>query len=208
MNLRNLEKEQLRLAIKVEVRDNFEKLELVAGCSQAFVDDKTISAIVVLDKDFNLIEKKHAVINTTMPYVPNFLGFREAPAIVEAYSLLENEPDLILTEGNGILHPRRFGLACHVGVAINKPTIGVAKSLLCGHVEDGKIIIDKEVRGYEVVTKEHAKPVIVSPGHLVSMRTAKEIVKKLIVPPHKFPEPLHLARKYAKELRTKEMRTK
>lgn len=207
MNLKILEQEQIKLAQKVLLSDSFEDLKLIAGCDQAFTQDKTISAIVLCDRDMKVIEVKHSVIETKMPYIPNFLAFREAPAVMEAYSKLEKRPDLLLADGNGLLHPRRFGLASHLGVTLGIPTIGIAKSLLCGKVDNSRVYLDKEVVGFELKTREHAKPVYISPGHMVSLKTSIELVKKMIKQPHKLPEPLHLAHKEAEKIR-KEIVTK
>ena len=108
-----------------------------------------------------------------------------------------------MVDGHGIAHPLRAGLASYIGVELAKPCIGVAKSLLVGEIEDDKIMIGAEVRGMLVRTKEHAKPVFVSPGHLITVERAVEIVKKCIVPPHKLPEPLHAAHRFADSIAKK-----
>jgi len=117
-----------------------------------------------------VIEKKHAVVAATIPYVPGFLAYREMPAVLEAFHLLENKPQLLFCDGNGILHPFRIGLASHLGLILDIPTIGITKKKLCGNVVDNTIMIDDEKRGYMLTTKEFAKPIVVSPGFKISLK--------------------------------------
>jgi deoxyribonuclease V len=138
-----------------------------------------------------------------MPYIPGLLAFREGDIILKTYYDLEHDPDVLMVDGHGIAHPMRAGLACYVGVELEKPCIGVAKKILIGEVVGDKVMIGNEARGILVKTKEHAKPVIVSPGHLISVNSAAEIVKKCIVYPHKLPEPLHQAHRHAEKMSEK-----
>jgi deoxyribonuclease V len=175
---------------------------------QAFKDNEVISAVVICDyKTMKVVERKYAVVKATAPYIPSYLSYREAPAIVEAVNKLENKPDVLLIDGHGIAHPRKIGLASHAGLSLDIPTIGIAKALLCGEVKEDKIIIEESTRGYTLVTKEHANPLFVSPGHKVGLKSSLEIVKNCIRLPHKLPEPLHLAHRYANKIR-KELENK
>jgi deoxyribonuclease V len=202
MNVRDLKKEQLRLAKKVVVKDDFEELEYIGGCDQAFVDDKVVSAVVVLDYNtLKVVEKKYATADAPIQYIPGFLSYRESPAVIAAVSKLEQKPDILMVDGNGILHPRRIGMASHLGILLDMPTIGVAKKLFLGEEKDGKIIVEEEARAIAMKTKEHAKPIYISPGHRVSLKTAAEITKKCLVEKHKLPEPLHEAHKYSNKVR-------
>lgn len=202
MNIRELKKEQSRLAKKVVVKDDFDDIEYIGGCDQAFVGNKVISAVVVLKKDtLELVEKKYAVAEAPIQYIPGFLSYRESPAVVEAVAKLEQKPDIMIVDANGILHPRRIGMASHLGILLDMPTIGVAKKLLLGEEKDGKIIYEEEKRGAVLKTKEYAKPIYVSPGHRVSLRTALDIVKNCMVEKHKMPEPLHEAHKYSNKIK-------
>ena len=205
MDIRKLEEEQIKLAKKVIVKDIFEKTERIAGVDQAFADGDVISGIVVCSyKDLKLIEKKYAVVKAKFPYLSGFLSYRESPAIIEAFNQLENKPDILIVDGNGILHPRRIGMASHLGILLDIPTIGVAKRLIAGEVREGTVYIEKEARGYELATREHSKPLYVSPGYKVSLKTSLEIVKKCIKFPHKLPEPLYLAHRYADKIKKEE----
>lgn len=202
IDIAKLKAEQISLAKKVVCREEFDKVKLVAGVDQAFINDEVISAIVVCDyKTLKLVEEKYAIVKAAIPYIPGYLSYREAPAIVEAYGKLEQKPDVLIVDGNGILHPRRIGMASHVGILLDLPTIGVAKNLLLGNVMDREVMVGNEVRAFELVTKEHAKPIYVSIGHKITLGSSVRIVKESMVYPHKLPEPLHLAHKKANEVR-------
>lgn len=204
MKIKDLEKEQLRLAKKILVKDDFDELNFIAGCDQAFIDNNVISAVVVLDyKTLKVVEKKYAIAKAPLQYIPGFLSYRESPAVIEAVSKLNQRPDILMVDGNGLLHPRKIGIAAHLGLLIDTPTIGVAKKLIIGEEKNGKIIVDGETRGVALNTKLHAKPIYLSPGHRVSLKTATEVVKNCMVEKHKLPEPLHQAHKYSNKTREK-----
>ena len=195
-----LKEEQLKLAKKVITKDSFDKLELVAGVDCAYNQDNIIASIVVCDyKTMEVKEKGFEVVKAKVPYLAGFLAYREGTAISEAYARLQNKPDIIIFDGNGILHPRRCGLASHLGVLLDIATIGTAKQLLVGEVKNNIVYINKEERGELFVTREHSKPIYVSPGHKISLKTSIKIVKNCLRFPHKLPEPLHLAHRYANE---------
>jgi len=190
--------------VRTEDRLKPDEVKTIAGFDVSFFGDKAVCAAVVLDaKTMTILERKYALVKSELPYIPGFLSFREGPAILQAYYDLEHNPDILMVDGHGIAHPLRAGLASYIGVELAKPCIGVAKSLLIGEIEDDNIMIGKEIRGKLVRTKEHAKPVYVSPGHLITVESAVEIVKKCIVPPHKLPEPLHAAHRFADSLAEK-----
>ena len=201
IDLSKLKKEQLKLAKKVITTDGFEKINTIAGADQAYVGDKVISAIVVCDyKTLEVIENKHAIVDAKIPYKSGFLFYKEGPAVMEAFNMLEQKPDVLLLEGNGILHSRRIGMASHVGILLDVPTIGVTKRLMLGQVKGSTIYVEKEARGYELITRKHAKPIYISPGNKISLKTSLETIKNCIREPHKLPEPLHLAHKYGKRV--------
>ena len=199
-----LKEEQLKLAKKVTLKDSFDNSELIAGVDCAYNQYDAIAAIVVCDyKTMEVKEKVFAIVKAKVPYVKGFLAYREGPSISEAYAKLENKPDLMIFDGNGILHPRRIGLASHMGVLLDIASIGIAKQLLVGEIKGKKVYVEKEARAELIVTKEHSKPIYISPGHKISLKTSVEIVKHCINFPHKLPEPLHLAHRYANEIREK-----
>jgi deoxyribonuclease V len=196
---------------------------LVAGVDQAFVDDRAVSAVVVL-RDGEVVERVHAVEPTEIPYVPGLLSFREGGAVLSAFGALDSEPDLALVDGSGRIHFREAGLATHVGVALDLPTVGVAKNLLCGSPRasldrklpaGARVAIEADddvtagpgtVIGHAVQTRQfegserHVNPLFVSPGHRVSADTAADLVLAC-ADGYKLPEPTRLADAYADELK-------
>ncbi len=203
MHHNNLKEEQAKLAKKVIRTDDFESINTIAGCDISYSYDKAIYSICVMDyPSFELKEIKFKAAKPDFPYLPTYLGYRETPGLVELYSELETEPDLILVAGNGILHPRSLGLASHLGLLLDKPTIGVSKKQLCGEINGEEILKDKEIVGKIFHTKENAKNIFVSQGHRISLKTSIEIIKKCLTG-HKMPEPLHQAHKYASKNKKK-----
>ncbi|MEM4141183.1 MAG: endonuclease V [Nitrososphaeria archaeon] len=188
---------QIMFAKKVLEEDNFEMpIKYVGGIDVAFKSKYSIGAVVVLDfEKLNVIERKFYVSETSVPYIPTYLAFREISVMVGAIRKLSIKPDIFLVDAHGKCHPRRAGEATHLGVLLNVPTIGVAKSYLTGKErEDGFIVDDNEVLGYRL------KPnVYISVGHRISLRTAIEIVKKLII--DGMPEPTKQAHIYANEVK-------
>jgi len=200
INISQLREFQRKISSEITTEDSIEELKLIAGFDTAIIGDKIIAAAVVLDaKTLEIVEKVHAINALPMQYIPGYRAFREGPIILEAFYDLEHDPDVLMINGNGILHPAGAGLANYVGVELNKPTIGVAKKLLTGEIKDGKIMIAGEERGVVVETRKYANPLFVSPGNMISIAKCAEIVKNCIIPPHKLPEPLHQAHKYAKK---------
>ena len=194
-----LKQEQAKLSVNLILKDEFKKVEKIAGIDQVYIGDNVISCMVVCDaKTLEPIETATANAKAPIQYKPGFLAYRDLPAMIAAYNKLKNEPDVILVDGHGIAHPRRCGLASHFGLVMNKPTIGVAKSLIIGSIENHKVYIGKDLVAVELITKEHASPIYVSPGHMISIGTAAKIVKDSLREPHKLPEPLHLAHRGAR----------
>ncbi len=182
---------QERLRGRVSQRDRVGKIQLVAGVDVGFEDGgrRTRAAVATLEfPSLKPAAEAVATRATSFPYVPGLLSFREIPAIVDALSRLERLPQLILCDGQGYAHPRRFGLACHLGVLTNIPTIGVAKSRLIG--SHGRVPLAKgrwtplmdgdEVIGAVLRTRKGVKPVFVSVGHRVSLDTAVELVMQCV----------------------------
>ncbi len=204
LNLRKLAAEQAQLAKKVRIKNDFEEITFVGGVDHTYIekDNTIISGIVVLDyQTKKIVDKAYAIQPCKMPYIPGFLAYREMPSAAEAYSKLDKKPDVMMIDGNGILHPRKFGIASHFGVLEDIPTIGVAKKLFIGEVREGKVYVGDELRGMEFTTKEKAKPLFISPGHRITLTKAMEIVRHFVQQPHKLPEPLHLAHRYVRKLK-------
>lgn len=201
---------QRRLAKQVIQEDMLpEKIHFVAGVDVAYVGKTSIGAATVLSYDsLALIESQFAHVKTRFPYIPTLLSFREISPIFSAIEKLENQPDVFLVDAQGIAHQYRMGLASHLGLIIDKPTIGVAKSILCGKAEkmtsEGwtHLIDRREVVGAAVVTGPGRKPVYVSVGHKVSLERAIRIVKHC-TRNRRIPEPLLTAHKVANEEKRK-----
>lgn len=173
----------------------------VAGVDVGFQSGTAVAAVAVLSyPDLAQIETHLARRPVQFPYVPGLLSFREAPAVLDALQGIENDPDLILVDGQGIAHPRRAGIASHVGVLVDRATIGCAKSLLCGKhgvvgnsVGSYAYIVDRgEIIGAALRTKEGVKPVYVSIGHKIDLETAIQFVLSCCRG-YRLPEPTRLA---------------
>jgi len=203
VNFGKLTEMQKSTARQVSTEDAIkpENIRYIAGFDVAYLENKAVCAAIVVDfKTLEVVERKHCVVKSPMNYVPGFLAFREGPPIMQAYFDLEHEPDVLLIDGHGIAHPLKCGLATFVGVELEKPTIGIAKKRLVGEEQGEKLLVEGEERACLLRTRAHAKPIYVSPGYKVSVETATEIVKHCIVPPHKMPEPLHLAHRHAAKI--------
>jgi deoxyribonuclease V len=168
---------------RVIAEDRLGDVRRVAGIDVGFEQDGAISraAVVVLDfPELRLVESAVARLPTSFPYVPGLLSFRETPAVLEALGRLSERPDLLLCDGQGYAHPRRFGLACHLGVLTGLPSIGVAKSRLIGThgalpKEKGAwvpLLDGDEAVGAVLRTRDGVAPLYVSIGHRVSLPTA------------------------------------
>lgn len=198
---------QLQLRERVITDDCLGKVRYVAGVDIGFEDKYAITkaAIVILTyPELELVEQAIARIPTVFPYVPGYLSFREIPAILAALPQIKTTPDLILCDGQGYAHPRRIGLACHLGVLLDIPTIGVAKSLLVGEHEavpttkgSWKPLTDKgELIGAVLRSRTNVKPIYVSIGHRISLPTALEYVRGCLTK-YRLPETTRWADKLA-----------
>jgi deoxyribonuclease V len=198
---------QEQLKTRVITRDCFQEIKYVAGVDLGFKNNYTISqaAIALLSfPELELVETAIASIPTAFPYVPGYLSFREVPAILAAFPQLKITPDLILCDGQGLAHPRRFGLACHLGVLLDLPTIGVAKSLLIGKHEtlpttkgSYQPLIDRgETIGVVLRSRDNVKPIYVSIGHKISLNSAIAYVLKCLTK-YRLPETTRWADKLA-----------
>ena len=189
---------QEQLKSLVVTADRLQSVQYVAGVDVGFLDNYSSSraAVAVLSfPDLQLQEQAIALRPTTFPYLPGFLSFREVPVILDALEKLAIIPDLIICDGQGIAHPKRFGLACHLGVLIDLPTIGAAKSRLIGTHEElppekgsWKPLFHRgETLGAVLRSRTNVKPLYVSPGHRIGLETAVEIVLQC-TPKYRLPE--------------------
>ncbi|MEH1945064.1 MAG: deoxyribonuclease V [Nostoc sp.] len=184
-----------------------EPIQYVAGVDMGFEADGTISraAVAVLSfPDLQVIETSLAHRPTTFPYVPGFLSFREIPAVLDALEKIKTTPDIILCDGQGIAHPRRLGIASHLGLLIDMPTIGVAKSRLIGKYEElpetkgsrQPLIYNGETIGVVLRTRTGVKPLYISSGHRISLPTAIDYVLRC-TPKYRLPETTRIADRLA-----------
>jgi len=192
---------------KVIAGDKLGVVETVAGVDVGFERAGAVTRAAVVVLDFPGLEPREQAIArqpTRFPYVPGFLSFREAPAVLAALEKLRDAPDLLLCDGQGIAHPRRFGIACHLGVLTDIPSIGVAKSRLVGtHGMVPKVkgawvpLMDAgEVIGAVLRTRDDVKPLYVSIGHRVSLNTAIDYVLRCTTK-YRLPETTRLADRLA-----------
>jgi deoxyribonuclease V len=174
---------QESLRHEVIKKDELAKPRRVAGVDVGFEQGGTVTRAAVAVLDFrDLTLREHAIVRrkTRFPYVPGYLSFREAPAILAALKKLREKPDLIICDGQGLAHPRRFGLACHLGVLADIPSIGVAKSRLIGDHDRllerkgawTPLFVDGERIGAVLRTRTGVRPLYISIGHRISLRTA------------------------------------
>lgn len=201
---------QARLAAGLKLEDDFPKpLQRVAGVDVGFEDEGRVTRAAAVLLDAASLQPLHEVVarrTTTMPYVPGLLSFRELPAVLAALAALPQPPDLVVCDGQGIAHPRRLGIAAHVGIASGLPTLGVAKRRLCGRHEpvgerrgDRRPLFDEhrgEPIGWVLRSKDGVQPLIVSPGHRVSLASAPELVLRWLTR-YRLPEPTRLADRLA-----------
>ena len=174
---------QQQYASQVVLNNELKDIDFVAGVDVGFEDNGTTTRAAVAVLNFPELTLQEQVITRTptcFPYVPGYLSFRELPGVLDALSQLKTVPDLILCDGQGIAHPRRFGLACHLGVITGLPSIGAAKSRLIGtYTEPGSSkgewepLYDKEeIIGAVLRTRDNVRPLFVSIGHRVDLQTA------------------------------------
>ena len=185
---------QLRLAPFVQAAGGLPRdLAAIVGCDATYIDRKTVAAAVSVDPDDLSVRRVRFIeASTTFPYIPGLLAFREAGAVLRAVRALRQSSYVCLVDGHGLAHPRRCGLACFVGLALDRPTIGVAKSLLCGTVR-GNQVVDEDGRvTAEVMTlPDNGKTIYVSVGHRISLHNAAQLVRRCLTP--QGPSPLRLA---------------
>lgn len=192
---------QERLVRKVRLVPLRKRVRTVAGVDAAFFGKKTVAAVALFDfETLAPVEEVHAAVETTFPYIPGYLSFREGPAIIAALKKLSSPPDLLIVDGQGIAHPRRMGIASFLGVLLDTPSIGCAKSRLVGEYEEPALgkgawtpLVDRnETVGAVLRTRDRVRPVFVSPGHLVTIPESVEIILRCCTR-YRLPEPQRAA---------------
>ncbi|NDV70035.1 deoxyribonuclease V [Dysgonomonas sp. 25] len=208
--------EQERLREKVITENKLSKdIKYIAGVDVAYHDlsQKMVGAAVVLDAEtLNVVDSAVHMMEVTFPYVPGLFSFREIPPIKEAYKKLKIFPDLIVCDGQGIAHPKNIGMASHLGIELDIPTIGCAKKHLVGYYEKEKLgkergdcedlIWDDRIVGKALRTQKNINPLFISIGHKIDLDTAIQWILKL-TPQYRLPETTrqadHLVNQYLKE---------
>ena len=196
---------QQELRGKIILHDDFTSVKTVAGIDVGLKKSTNTgrAAITILRlADLQVLETAVAEQQLSFPYVPGLLSFREIPVILQAFSGLKRRPDLLLCDGQGIAHPRRFGIACHLGVLVDIPAIGVAKTRLIGNhsTVPGKkggwteLFDQDEVIGAVLRTRERVKPLFISPGHKISLASSLHYVMKCVTR-YRLPETTRTAHK-------------
>ena len=194
---------QRKMANRIDARGPLARMETVAGADIAYdLQTKKMYATVLVFRlaDSQVIETQDVVLATKFPYVPGLLTFREAPALLKAFGKLKTTPDVVMIDGQGIAHPRRIGLASHVGLWLDLPTVGCAKSRLIGTFKEparkaGSLsaLMDKDEQiGYVVRTRQRIKPLFISVGHKIDLASAVRVVLAC-VRRYRIPEPTRLA---------------
>ncbi len=178
---------QKELASKVDVRTPLADVKLIAGADVSYTRFSNVfyAAVVVIRlSDGAIVETQGAQAEVSFPYVPGLLSFREAPVLLKAFAKVKSEPDAVMLDGQGLAHPRRLGLACHVGLWLDRPCLGCAKSLLVGKYKEpgtgpGSLspLVDRgEVVGNAVRTRARVAPVFVSAGHKIDLPSSVRLV--------------------------------
>lgn len=216
INVDNFVSIQIELSTKINLKDKIDihQINTVAGVDCTFIEREYetvgISCITVLDKNFNTVEIVYAESKVDVPYIPTFLAFREIPVIMKAYENLKTKPDIFIFDGQGILHPRKMGIASHFGVLTDTVTIGCAKSHLYGKFRQPEnkpmsytpVYVENEIRGYCLRVKKNTNPIFVSPGNNISVDSSLYVIIKMIKG-YKLPEPVRLSHNLLKEYRKK-----
>ena len=202
---------QIELAKQLKFQP-LDKIETIAGADISFnKNSSTMYAGIVILTYPGMVLKSFALgtYETNFPYKPGFLGFKEVPALLTVWELIRNKPDVVVLDGNGILHPRRMGVASHFGLLANHATIGCAKSLLHGknHIPENTKLKTSEIKnnanellGFALRTKINCTPVYVSAGHLITADQSLEILKNCIGN-YRIPEPTRMAHNIVNDFR-------
>ncbi len=177
--------------------------KVIASADLAYSPERNLFfACVVVFIDHQIIEKKCETGISEFPYVPGFLSFREIPPLLKCFEKVESTPELLVVDGHGIAHPRRFGIASHLGMWLNIPTIGVAKKKIVGKYQEpvdetgfySYLTYKEEVIGAVMKCRQGTKPVFISPGYLIDLSSSIRIVKELI-DGYRIPYPTRIADK-------------
>jgi deoxyribonuclease V len=202
---------QQQLQKRIDLHPLEKPIELIAGADVSYsTKNKTVFAGIVIFRypDLIKVETAYTVSESNFPYIPGYLTFREAPALLETFQKLLTKPDVIIFDGQGIAHPRRLGIATHLGIILNMPTIGCAKSRLIGIHDEApsergafaELYYNNEKIGVALRTRANTKPVYVSPGHKITLSESIDIVLAACTK-FRIPEPTRAAHHLVNEIR-------
>jgi len=201
---------QKDLKSKISLNKSFSKIDKIAGADVSYYQNKMIAGVIIFEfPNLKTIERQSFISPVNFPYIPGLLTFREGPSLLAAFKKIKNEPDIILFDGQGIAHPRRMGIATHLGLFLDKPTIGCAKSRLSGNYKDlgeekgnyNFLKEGKETIGAVIRTRKKVKPIFVSPGHKIDLHNSIEIVLKC-TDKYKLPVPIREAHLFVNQLKS------
>ena len=199
---------QKELSKKILLKNDFGKIKIIAGADVGFDKEgkKVFGGMVVfIYPEMEILESVRVVLPVKFPYIPGLLSFREGPVLMRTYAKLKTKPDLIIFDGQGIAHPRGLGIASHMGLILNKPTIGSAKSWLYGEFKkpgekrgDYSYLYNKEKKkiGAVLRTRSQVNPIFVSPGHKINIKTSINIILTCS-PKYRIPEPIRQSHQLA-----------
>lgn len=211
-NIQEAKNIQIALRDKVKIIPLRKKPEFVAGVDAAFINDMVIGVACVFKFPQLLpVEDKFIIDKLIFPYIPGFLSFREGPAIIEVLKSLKTQPDVVIFDGQGIAHPKGLGIASHIGVLLDVPSVGCAKSKLIGYYKEpgqtkgdlSLLIFKGEIKGAVLRTRDNVNPVFVSPGHRVDLNTSIKIVLEC-TGEFRIPEPLRRADILSKRIKNEQ----
>ncbi len=202
---------QKSLAEEVRIEPLSMRFKFLGAADISYCKDTDLLIAVVLSfrwPSLDLIESAHHVCKSAFPYIPGLLAFREVPPLIEAYRKIRQKPDVLLCDGQGIAHPRKMGFASHLGLCLGIPTVGCAKSRLCGEHESltlrkgssKPLVLNGERVGLVFCSREGVQPVYISPGHLADITSSKRLVSRCLGR-YRIPEPLRLAHIEANRIR-------
>ncbi len=213
VNYREAVRIQGELRRYISLTKSARKVRSVAGADVSYSREggKGIAAMVVLSyPELDLMDEAFAVGKVSFPYIPGLLSFREAPLLIEAFQRLQHLPDVVLYDGQGIAHPRSLGLASHMGLLLDLPSVGCAKKKLVGDFEDvglqpgstTPLKMNGKIIGAVIRTRRGVKPVFVSPGHRIDLQSSIRLVLKTCRG-FRIPEPLRRAHLMVKSIRSR-----
>lgn len=188
--------------------DDFANLDIIAGVDVGYDIKRNLAhaSIVTMRRgELQPLQQVQAFVPAEFPYIPGLLSFREIPAIIAALAQLKAAPDILMVDGQGIAHPRRMGIAAHLGIVMDIPSVGVAKSRLTGRFnmpgmkkgEYSPLMFGKEQIGVVLRSRDNVKPLFISPGHRMSMKSALGVVQECLTS-YRLPEPTRIADKLSK----------